>query len=107
MLMPKLDTAKIEKMVRDYLEEGLGDSVVLDTIIVKPAIDHEGGRFADIYIMFMGDEDALDPKVTRELTGLLWPHLIEMGYEMPPSHSFIPKSSWLKNPRLTVRWWHD
>ena len=107
MLMPKLDTAKIEKMVRDYLEEGLGDSVVLNTIIVKPAIDHEGGRFADIYIMYEGDWEAIDPKVSLSLTGHLWPHLIEMGCDMPAIHSFIPKSSWQKNPRLTVRWWHD
>ena len=50
------------------------------------------------YIVFDGDQAELDPSWTSTLSGKLWPHLVEMGFDNPPSKSFVEKSEWLENP---------
>ena len=106
MVTAKLDTEKVEKLVREYLSKAFGDELIFDPIIVKRAIDHDGDEFVDIYMVFEGDENALKPALTMGLTAHLRPHLIKMGFEMPPGRSFLLKSEWLENPGVTERWWH-
>ena len=98
-----LDTDRVAEIVRQLLDGRFGDTFVFDPIIVEREFDHYGDEYVHVYIVFEGDQDELDPSWTVGLNGRLWPHLMEMGIDSPPSKSFIEKSEWLENPR--VRTW--
>ena len=98
-----LDTDRVTGIVRQLLSERFGDKFDFDPIIVEREYDHDGDEYVHVYIVFDGDQDELDPSWTAGLSGLLWPHLMKMGFDNPPRKSFIEKSEWLENPR--VRAW--
>ena len=97
-----LDTDRIADLCRQLLSDRFGDTFVFDPIIVKREIDHDGDEYVHVYIVFDGDQNELDPSWTVGLNGRLWPHLVEMGFDNPPSKSFIEKSEWLDNPLVKV-----
>ena len=96
-----LDTDRATGIVRHLLFERFGDTFDFDPIIVEREYDHDGDAYVHVYIFFDGDQDELDPSWTAGLSRLLWPHLMDMGFDNPPSKSFIEKSEWLENPRDT------
>ena len=89
-----LDTDRVTSIVRELLVERFGDTFVFDPIIVEREIDHDGDEYVHVYIVFDGNQDELDPSWTSSLNGRLWPHLVKMGFDNPPSKSFIEKSEW-------------
>ena len=85
---------KVEKLVRDLLDERFGTQFVFDPIKVIPRIDHDGDEYLHIYIVFDGDQKLLDPDWTLQLYELISPQLLEMGVLNSPSKSFVEKSDW-------------
>ncbi len=85
---------KVEKLVKDLLDERFGDQFVFDPITVIPRIDHDGDEYLHIYIVFDGDQKYLDPGWTLGLAGRIEPLLTELGSLNPPSKTFIEKSEW-------------
>ena len=84
-----LDTDRVTDIVRELLVGRFGDAF---------EFDHDGDEYIHVYIVFDGDQSELDPSWTAGLSGRLRPHLVEMGFDSPPSKSFIEKSEWLENP---------
>ena len=93
-----LDTDRVADIVRQLLFERFGDTFDFDPILVEREFDHYGDEYVHVYIVFEGDQAELDPSWTPTLSEKLWPHLAEMGFDSPPSKSFIEKSEWLENP---------
>ena len=85
------------------LAERFGDSFDFDPIIVEREYDHDGDEYVHVNIVFDGDQDELDPSWIAGLSVVLWSHLMKIGFDNPPSKSFIEKSEWLETPR--VRAW--
>lgn len=95
-----LDSDRVAGIVRQLLFERFGDTFDFGPILVEREFDHDGDEYVHVYIVFDGDQDKLDPSWTSSLSGRLWPHLVEMGFDSPPSKSFIEKSEWAENPRV-------
>ena len=105
-----LDTDRVTDIVRELLVGRFGDAFEFGPIIVElwrrfrvrveRELDDYGDEYIHVYIVFNGDQRELDPSWTAGLSGRLRPHLVEMGFDSPPSKSFIEKSEWLENPRL-------
>ena len=94
-----LDSDRIVKIVRQLLFERFGDTFDFDPVIVEREFDQDGDEYVHVYIVFDGDQAELDPSWTSTLSGRLWPQLAEMGFDNPPSKSFVEKSEWLARPR--------
>lgn len=92
-----LDTDRVTDIVRQLLVERFGDAFDFDPIIVERELDDDGDEYVHVYIVFDGDRDELDSSWTVGLSGRLWPLLVEMGFDSPPSKSFIEKSEWIAN----------
>ena len=97
MITP-LDTDRVADIVRQLLFERFGDTFDFDPILVEREFDHDADEYVHVYIVFDGDQAELDPSWTSTLGGRLWPQLAEMGFDNPPSKSFVEKSEWLANP---------
>ena len=97
-MVTQLDTDRVTDIVRQLLGERFGDTFKFGPILVKREFDHDGDEYVHVYIVFDGDQAELDPSWTPTLSEKLWPHLVEMGFDSPPSKSFIEKSEWLENP---------
>ena len=95
-----LDRDRVASIVRQLLSERFADTFDFGPILVEREFDHDGDEYVHVYIVFDGDQDELDPSWTSSLSGRLWPHLVEMGFDSPPSKSFIEKSEWAENPRV-------
>ena len=87
-----LDTDRVTGIVRQILSERFGDSFDFDPIIVKMECDHDGDEYVHVYIVFDGDQDELDRSWTVGQSVMLWPHLMKMGFDNPPSKSLFEKS---------------
>ena len=96
----QLDSDRVAGLVRQLLVERFGETFDFDPIIVERELDDDGDEYVHVYIVFDGDQDELDSSWTLGLSGQLWPHLVEMGFDNPPSKSFIEKSEWTANPRV-------
>ncbi len=86
------------KLVEQALRERFQDTLVFDPIVVEPAIDHCGDEYLDIFVVYEGPYEALDPDWTVEMDRWLWDELADMGLTMVrvPSHSFVTKNEWAK-----------
>ena len=92
------DRDRVADIVKQLLVGRFGDAFAFDPILVEREFDQDGDEYVHVYIVFDGDQAELDPSWTVGLSGQLWPHLVEMGFDSPPSKSFIEKSEWLENP---------
>ncbi len=60
-MIAKEVTDKVADIVRELLTERFKDEFVFDPIIVEPKFDHDDEEYLNIYIVFDGDQDRLDP----------------------------------------------
>ena len=103
-----VDTDKIEKLIRDLLDERFGDEIVFDPIEISTRVFDDGETaddFLQIYIVFEGDYDQIPASWTSGLVTLIRPALMEMGWEYPVGKSFIEKSEWEENLRYRKEVW--
>ena len=95
---------KVADIVRNTLMERFADQFVFDPIEVIPAVDEFGGgdgeTYLRIFIVFDGDQKALDPGWTSGLIRRIRPKLVDAGVTEFPSPSFVEKSEW---PQLERR----
>ena len=86
---------KVEKIVRDAVEERFRDELVFDPIIVEsridPVYDYE---YLHIYVVYKGDPQKLDPTWTLGLTGLIIDQTTEEELPGVPSTSFVLEREW-------------
>ena len=92
---------KVADIVRQTLAERFADELKFNPIEVIPAVDEYGGgdgeTYLRIFIVFDGEQAALDPDWTSSLIRRIRPKLRDAGVEEFPSPSFVEKSEW---PRL-------
>lgn len=87
---------KVVVIVKNILDKRFGDvdGLTIEQVKVIPKIDHDGDDYLDIYVIFDGDQELLDPGWTSTLSRRIAPQLMELGVESPPSRSFVEKSDW-------------
>jgi hypothetical protein len=92
---------RVADIVRETLAERFTDELEFNPIEVIPAVDEYGGgdgeTYLRIFIVFDGDQKALDPHWTSSLIRRIRPKLRDAGVDEFPSPSFVEKSEW---PRL-------
>ena len=87
---------KTEGLVREYLDESFaGIDLAFGPILVKSVYDdYYDEEYLQVRVVFDGDFDLLDSKLTVGLRGYLRPHLDKMRVANVPGYSFIEKSEW-------------
>ena len=95
---------KVADLVRQDLEERVGDKLTLDPILVFDRVDHDDDDYLDIIIVYDGDRKHLDPDTTIGLVGRITPQLLELGTPWPPSRSFVERSEWEED---NIPWYHE
>ncbi len=85
---------KVADLVRQDLEERVGDKLAFDPILVFNRVDHDDDDYLDIIIVYEGDSKHLDFDTTIGLVRRITPQLLELGVPWPPGKSFIDKSEW-------------
>ena len=85
---------KVADLVRQDLEERLGDKLVFDPIIVEDKVDHDDEDYLDITIIYDGDRKHLDSDTTVGLVDRITPRLLELGTPWPPGRSFVERWEW-------------
>ena len=93
-----LDTDRVTDIVRELLVGRFGDAFEFGPIIVERELDDYGDEYIHVYIVFNGDQRELDPSWTAGLSGRLRPHLVEMGFDSPPTSHSLKNPSGLKIP---------
>ena len=85
---------EVGKLVENSLHERFKDDLIFDPIIVEPVLDHDGDEYLDIFIVYDGDYQKLDPSWTVGLTVRLREELLDLGVTTVCGHSFVPKDEW-------------
>lgn len=85
---------EVVAIVRKELDERFPKGFTFDTIYVEPRADYDGDRFLQLYIVFDGDDDLLDPDLTSTLLGRIQPQLTALGIGYFFIKSFVEKSEW-------------
>ena len=85
---------KVADIVRRDLADCFGERIVFGPIVVVPKVDHDDVDYLDIYIVYEGDMEELDPDLTLGMVGRITPDLMKLGVPWPPSRSFVEKSDW-------------
>ncbi|MCY4365450.1 MAG: hypothetical protein OXE17_04405 [Chloroflexi bacterium] len=87
---------KVQKLIGQSLRERFKDELVFDPIVVQPIVDNEGEEYLDIFIIYDGPYEKLDPSWTVEMGMRLSEKLLALGITRVPSHSFVPRKDWEK-----------
>ena len=100
---------KVADLVRQDLEERVGDKLAFDPILVFDRVDHDDDDYLDIIIVYDGGPKHLDSDTAIGLVGRITPQLLELGVPWPPGKSFIDKSEWEEEyiPRYHEPDWPD
>lgn len=85
---------KVADLVRQDLEERVGDKLTFGPIIVEDKVDHDDEDYLDITIVYDGARKHLDSDTTVGLVGRITPQLLELGAPWPPSKSFVVRREW-------------
>ena len=85
---------KVAGLVRQDLEERVGDKLAFGPIIVEDKVDHDDEDYLDITIIYDGDREHLDSDTTVGLVRRITPQLLELGTPWPPGKSFVVKREW-------------
>lgn len=87
-------TERISAIVHGRLAERFTDEFSFGPIQPVLRTDHEGIDYLEIYIVFDGDQNGLDPGWTVKLPGRIRPQLTELGFPSMPQTSWIHVSEW-------------
>ena len=96
---------KIERIVRQAVEERFGDDFVFDPVLVIAHEDYWDNERVFIYVVYDGDFDKLDPEWTVALTGRVIEQTTEEELPLVPIRHFIHKSEWPVFYRYNVARW--
>ena len=105
--MAKYDSVKeqVAAIYRKHLDDKFGDQIAFDEIRVVPRLDHWGDEYLQIYMVFDGDGDLLDP---HWMNGFYWelrPELLALGVISIPTDSYIDKAEiapWTDEERARI-----
>ena len=87
---------KVQKLIGQSLQERFKGDLVFDPIVVQPLKDSEGEEYLDIFIIYEGPYEKLDPGWTVGMGMRLGEELLELGISRVPSYSFVPRRDWEK-----------
>ena len=89
---------KVEKVVRDAVEERFGSDFVFDPIVVEPRSDMDDDEYLHVYVVYKGDRNKLDSSWTLGLASIILDHTTDDEVWHIPSKSFVPKREWEQVP---------
>lgn len=89
---------QVADLARDLRYERFPEDFVFDPVFVEPKVDHDGIEYLEIFVIYDGDYQKLDPLWTANLGLKLEPALLELGVAGIPSKSYIEKSEWEAGP---------
>ena len=98
---------KVERLVRQGLQERFGDEFVFDPIIVASHPDAFDDERVHVYVVYDNKDKAAGPRWVAELMLYIQDRVPEEELPLVPFVDFIPKSDWDAVYREQVeRWIH-
>ncbi len=107
MMVSQEEKTEMAQMLKDALVERFQDDFVFDPISVVQRIDHYGDPYLHAAIVFVGNQELLDPGFTATLGKVVTSKLTELGIQNPMVTSFIDKPSWNRRKKLRDYYLHD
>ena len=102
---PKRIIGKVERLVRQALQERFGDEFVFDPIIVASHPDAFDDERVHIYVVYDNEGKAAGPRWVGQLMMYVQDRVPEEELPLVPLVTFIPKSSWGSGYREQVERW--
>ena len=96
---------KIERIVRQAVEERFANEFVFDPILVISRQDYWDDERVFIYVVYDGDFEKLDPDWTSGLVDMVMQQTTEEELPIVPIRHFIHKSEWPVFYRYNVARW--
>ena len=88
-------TERISNIIHQHLAERFTSEISFGPVLPVIRTDYqEGLDYLQIYIVFDGDQDGLDPRWTVRLPARIRPQLAELGYASMPITSWVHSSEW-------------
>ena len=88
-------TERISNIIHQHLAERFSGEISFGPVLPVIRTDYqEGLDYLQIYIVFDGDQDGLDPRWTVRLPARIRPQLAELGYASMPITSWVHSSEW-------------
>lgn len=98
--MPALTTIddvtadRVSAIVRRHLKERFNDEFSFGPIVPAPKTESDGSEYLEIYIVFDGDQNDLDPGWTVGLPDRLQPQIAAIGFSGMLITSWVHSSEW-------------
>ena len=86
-----LDNKALTELVEAVVRRQLSDAVV-DTVAVKPDVDHDGDAILRVTVVVKDGIEKLDPEKVLDTSGSIWSELGEAGIESFPIVSYMTRS---------------
>lgn len=96
---------KVERIVREAVEERFKDEYVFDPIVAIAKPDFWGDERIWVYVVHEGKEKIIDPAWTVGLVSIILENVTEEEVPELPFKFFIPKSEWDAVKRKQVEPW--
>lgn len=96
---------KVERIVREAVEERFKDEFVFDPIVAIARPDFWGDERIYVYVVHEGKTAIIDPGWTVGLVNIILQNVTEEEVPELPFKFFIPKSSWAEVKRKQVEPW--
>ena len=107
LMTPKPVIKKIERLVRQGLQERFGDEFVFDPIVVASHPDAFDDERVHIYVVYDNEGKAAGPRWMGQLMMYIQDRVPEAELPLVPLVDFIPKTAWETGHREQVeRWTH-
>jgi hypothetical protein len=100
----KTATEHVKDYIRAFLQERFKGEFTFEPIEVIPQVDQDGDDYLQIYIVFEGDQQKLNPSWTLELNTALWEATRENGFQGVPAPLFVEKSECVNGGGKLGRW---
>lgn len=86
-----LDNKALTEIVEAVIRRQFSDAVI-DTVAVKPDVDHDGDAILRVTVVVQDGIERLDPAKVVDASGSVWSALGEAGIESFPIVSYMTKS---------------
>ena len=83
---------QVQELILDRLNKHHQNRVPFREVWAKPAIDMDDFLFLDIWVIYDGDPQGLDPGMLNSFEPQISDELRKLGIEAKPSTSYVPAS---------------
>lgn len=92
MTIPEDQTRQAEAMISDYLQIHHRNKVASQTINAKPALDLDNEEYLNVWVIYDGEPNSLDPRLLNSLHRVVMEPLRNLGIHARSSISYIHQS---------------